>query len=153
MENACYYSVEKLLSSSLFSKKLKVRIYKTVILPVVLYGCETWTPTLREEQRLMVFKNKITFKNGKVSFDIPCLYNFFIVLYRGTVALDTMTSAHLWLPDRRVRKLDIRVTSRSKEKVLQSFTYVYDFTVNVSSFRPYRTVKRKHRICCGSFGE
>ncbi|KAJ4434729.1 hypothetical protein ANN_23297 [Periplaneta americana] len=50
--NACYYSVEKLLSSSLLSKNLKVRIYKTVILPVVLYRCETWTLTLREEQRL-----------------------------------------------------------------------------------------------------
>ncbi|KAJ4449842.1 hypothetical protein ANN_01248 [Periplaneta americana] len=52
MGNACYYSVEKLLSSSLLSKNLKVRIYKTVILPVVLYGCETWTLTLREEHRL-----------------------------------------------------------------------------------------------------
>ncbi|KAJ4451247.1 hypothetical protein ANN_02708 [Periplaneta americana] len=59
MGNACYYSIEKLLSSSLLSKNLKVRIYKTVILPVVLYGCETWTLTLREEQRLRVFENKI----------------------------------------------------------------------------------------------
>ncbi|KAJ4441667.1 hypothetical protein ANN_11525 [Periplaneta americana] len=59
MENVCYYSVEKLLSSSLLSKNLKVRIYKTVILPVVLYGCETWTLTLREEQRLRVFENKV----------------------------------------------------------------------------------------------
>ncbi|KAJ4448654.1 hypothetical protein ANN_00044 [Periplaneta americana] len=59
MGNACYYSVEKLLSSSLLSKNLKVRIYKTVILPVVLYGCETWTLTLREEQRLRVFENKV----------------------------------------------------------------------------------------------
>ncbi|KAJ4427784.1 hypothetical protein ANN_25437 [Periplaneta americana] len=59
MGNACYYSVEKLMSSSLLSKNLKVRIYKTVILPVVLYGCETWTLTLREEQRLRVFENKV----------------------------------------------------------------------------------------------
>ncbi|KAJ4447933.1 hypothetical protein ANN_09942 [Periplaneta americana] len=59
MGNACYYSVEKLLSSSLLSKNLKVRIYKTVILPVVLYGCETWTITLREEHRLKVFENKV----------------------------------------------------------------------------------------------
>ncbi|KAJ4444095.1 hypothetical protein ANN_05884 [Periplaneta americana] len=59
MGNACYYSVEKLLSSSLLSKNLKVRIYKTVILPAVLYGCETWTLTLREEQRLRVFENKV----------------------------------------------------------------------------------------------
>ncbi|KAJ4450819.1 hypothetical protein ANN_02249, partial [Periplaneta americana] len=61
MGNACYYSVEKLLSSSLLSKSLKVRIYKTVILglPVVLYDCETWTLTLREEYRLRVFENKV----------------------------------------------------------------------------------------------
>ncbi|KAJ4450863.1 hypothetical protein ANN_02295 [Periplaneta americana] len=59
MGNACYYSVEKLLSSSLLSKNLKVRIYKTVILPVVLYGCETWTLTLREEHRLRVSENKV----------------------------------------------------------------------------------------------
>ncbi|KAJ4449306.1 hypothetical protein ANN_00704 [Periplaneta americana] len=59
MGNACYYSVEKLLSSSLLSKNLKVRMYKTVILLVVLYGCETWTLTLREEHRLRVFENKV----------------------------------------------------------------------------------------------
>ncbi|KAJ4429544.1 hypothetical protein ANN_21713 [Periplaneta americana] len=59
MGNTCYYSVEKFLSSSLLSKNLKVRIYKTVILPVVLYGCETWTLTLREEHRLRVFENKV----------------------------------------------------------------------------------------------
>ncbi|KAJ4439816.1 hypothetical protein ANN_07944 [Periplaneta americana] len=58
MGNACYYSVEKLLSSSLLSKNVEVRIYKTVIL-LVLYGCETWTLTLREEQRLRVFENKV----------------------------------------------------------------------------------------------
>ncbi|KAJ4434303.1 hypothetical protein ANN_22857 [Periplaneta americana] len=56
---ACYYSVEKLLSSSLLSKNLKVRIYKTVILPLVLYGCETWILTLRGEHRLRVFENKV----------------------------------------------------------------------------------------------
>ncbi|KAJ4446933.1 hypothetical protein ANN_13635 [Periplaneta americana] len=59
MGNACYYSVEELLSSSLLSKNLKVRIYKTVILPVVLYRCETWTLILREEHRLRVFENKV----------------------------------------------------------------------------------------------
>ncbi|KAJ4428700.1 hypothetical protein ANN_25693 [Periplaneta americana] len=52
-------SLRKLLSSSLLSKNLNVRIYKTVILPVVLYSCETWTLTLREEQRLRVFENKV----------------------------------------------------------------------------------------------
>ncbi|KAJ4448527.1 hypothetical protein ANN_10545 [Periplaneta americana] len=46
-------------SVALLSKNLKVRIYKTVILPVVLYGCETWTLTLREELRLRVFEKKV----------------------------------------------------------------------------------------------
>ncbi|KAJ4429316.1 hypothetical protein ANN_26320 [Periplaneta americana] len=58
VRNACYYSVGKILSSNLLSKNPKVRIYKTIILPVVLYGCETWTLTLREEQKLRVFENK-----------------------------------------------------------------------------------------------
>jgi len=39
--NPCYYSVQNLLSSSLLSKKLKIKIYRYIILPVVLYGCET----------------------------------------------------------------------------------------------------------------
>ena len=47
-----------LLSSSLLSRNLKIKIYRTVILPVVLYGCETWSLTLREERRLRVFENK-----------------------------------------------------------------------------------------------
>ena len=40
--NACHHSVQNLLSSSLLSKNLKIKIYTTIILPVVLYGCETW---------------------------------------------------------------------------------------------------------------
>ena len=61
MGNACYYSLEKILSSHLLSKKLKVNIlaYKTIMLPVVLYGCETWSLTLREENRLKVFDNEV----------------------------------------------------------------------------------------------
>jgi hypothetical protein len=46
--NACYHSVQNLLSSCLLSKNLKVIIYKTIILPVILYGCKTWSLTLRE---------------------------------------------------------------------------------------------------------
>ena len=57
--NACYYSVQNHLSSSLLSKKLKIKIYRTIILPVVLYGCETWSLTLREERRLRVFENRV----------------------------------------------------------------------------------------------
>ena len=41
------------------SKNIKLKIYKTVILPVILYGCETWTLTLRRETRLRVFDNKV----------------------------------------------------------------------------------------------
>ena len=59
MGNACYCSVEKILSSHLLSKKLKVKTYKTIILPVVLYGCETWSLALREEHGLRVFENKV----------------------------------------------------------------------------------------------
>jgi hypothetical protein len=47
------------LSSRLISKNLNIKIYKTVILPVVLYGCETWSLTLREGQRLRVFENSV----------------------------------------------------------------------------------------------
>jgi hypothetical protein len=55
--NACYHSVQSLLSSRLVSRNLKVKIYKTIILPVVLYGCETWSLTLRDEHRVRVFEN------------------------------------------------------------------------------------------------
>jgi len=53
--NACYHSVLNLLSSSLISKNLKIKIYRTMIWPVVLYGCETWSLTLREVNRPRVF--------------------------------------------------------------------------------------------------
>jgi hypothetical protein len=56
--NACYHSVQNLLSSRLLSKHVKIRIYKTILLPVVLYGCETWSLTLREVHRLRVFGPK-----------------------------------------------------------------------------------------------
>ena len=59
MGNACYYSLENILSFRLLSKKLKVNTYKTIVLPVVLYDCETWSLTLREEQRLRAFENKV----------------------------------------------------------------------------------------------
>ena len=57
--NAWYYSVQKFLSSSLLSKNLKIKLYTTIILPVVLYGCETWSLILREEHRLRVFENRV----------------------------------------------------------------------------------------------
>jgi hypothetical protein len=51
--------LQNILSSRLLSKNLKTRIYKTIILPVVPYGCETWCLTLREEHRLRVFENRV----------------------------------------------------------------------------------------------
>jgi hypothetical protein len=57
--NACYHLVRSLLSSHLLSRNVKVKIYKTIILPVALYGCETWRLTLREEHRLRVFENRV----------------------------------------------------------------------------------------------
>ena len=47
------------MSSSLLSKKLKIKIYRTIILSVVLYGCETWSLILREKRRLRVFENRV----------------------------------------------------------------------------------------------
>jgi len=57
--NACYYSVQNLLSSRLLSKNLKIKIYRTIILPVVLYRCETWSLTLQEERKLSVSENMV----------------------------------------------------------------------------------------------
>jgi hypothetical protein len=60
--NACYDSVQNLLSSPLLSKNLKIRLYKTIILPVVLYGRETWSLTLREEHIPKVFENRVLWR-------------------------------------------------------------------------------------------
>jgi hypothetical protein len=57
--NACYHSVQNLLSSYLLSKNITIKICKTIILPVVLYGYETWSLILREEHRLRVFENRV----------------------------------------------------------------------------------------------
>jgi hypothetical protein len=57
--NTCYHSVQNLLSSHLAPKNVKIGIYKAIILPVVLYGYETASLTLREEHRLRVYENKV----------------------------------------------------------------------------------------------
>jgi hypothetical protein len=58
--NTCYHSVQKLLSSRPLSKNLRIKIktYKAIILSVVLYGCETWPLTLREDHSLRAFENR-----------------------------------------------------------------------------------------------
>jgi hypothetical protein len=58
-DNACYHLVQNLFSH-LLSKDVKIRIYKTIILPLVLYGCETWSLlTSRDENGLTVFENRV----------------------------------------------------------------------------------------------
>jgi hypothetical protein len=57
--NACYHSVQNLLSSGLLPKNIKIKICKTTILPVVLYGRETCSETLKEECRLKVFEKRL----------------------------------------------------------------------------------------------
>jgi len=70
----CNSTVQNLLSFSLLSKNIKIEIYRTIILPVVLYGCETWSLTLREERRLRVFGNRVLRgisgpKRGKITVE------------------------------------------------------------------------------------
>jgi len=55
----CYRSVQNLLSSSLLSENIKIKIQRDKILPVVLCGCETWSLTLRDQRRLRVFENRV----------------------------------------------------------------------------------------------
>jgi hypothetical protein len=56
--NACYCSVQNLLSFRLLSKNFKIRIHKIIFLPVVLYECDTWSLTLMEGHRLRAFENR-----------------------------------------------------------------------------------------------
>jgi len=51
--------MQNLLSSRLLSKNVKIKIYRNIIFPVVLYGCEAWSLTLREERKLRVFENMV----------------------------------------------------------------------------------------------
>ena len=57
--NVCYHSVQNLLSSIVLSKNMKIEVYRTIILLVTLYGCETWSLTLREKRTLRVFENGV----------------------------------------------------------------------------------------------
>jgi hypothetical protein len=52
-------SIQEKFATAQFSKKLKIKIYTTITLPVVLYGCETWYLTLREERRFRVVENRV----------------------------------------------------------------------------------------------
>jgi len=59
VQNVWYSLVQNIWSSSLLYKNIKIKIHRTVILLVVLYGCETWSLILREERRLRVFENRV----------------------------------------------------------------------------------------------
>ena len=70
----------------MLSKKLKIKIYRTIILPVVLYGCEAWSLTLKEEHRLRVFENRVMRrvfgpKRDEVTGEWRKLHNEFSDLY------------------------------------------------------------------------
>jgi hypothetical protein len=57
--NACYHAIQNLLSSRFLSRNVKIKIYKIIILPVFLYGCETLSLTFWEEHRLRVYENRV----------------------------------------------------------------------------------------------
>jgi hypothetical protein len=57
--SACHHSVQNILSSSLLSTNIKIKIHRTIILPDVVHGCDTWSLILREERRLRMFENKV----------------------------------------------------------------------------------------------
>ena len=57
--NACYHSVQNMLSFSLLSRNIKIKIYRTIILSVVLCVCEIWSLTLTQNHRLRVFENRM----------------------------------------------------------------------------------------------
>jgi hypothetical protein len=78
--NSCNYSVQNIFSSSLLPEDLKIKIYRNIILSVVLYGCETWSLTLKEEGRLRVLDNRVLRrifgpKRGEVTGEWRKLHN------------------------------------------------------------------------------
>jgi hypothetical protein len=70
LDNACYHSVQNLSSSRLLSKNVNINIYKTRILPLVLYGCETWSLTLRKEYSLNVLEEDTRKTKARVGNNI-----------------------------------------------------------------------------------
>jgi hypothetical protein len=93
--------VQELLSSSILSKNVKIKIYRTIILPVVLYGRESWSLTLREECRLRVFENKVLRrifgpKRDEVTGEWRRLHNKELyVLYSSPIIIRVMKSRRL----------------------------------------------------------
>jgi hypothetical protein len=96
--NAGYHSVQNLLSSRLLSRNVKVKIYKTIILTFALYGRETWSPTLREENRLRLFENRALrriseSKQDEVTGEWKKLHNDELhILYSSLIIIRQITS-------------------------------------------------------------
>jgi len=59
LREACYSTVYNFMSSRFLCKSIKIKIYKTIILSVVLYGCDAWSLTLREEHRVRMLENRV----------------------------------------------------------------------------------------------
>lgn len=59
----CYYTSGKLMKSKILNRNAKLDINKSIIRPVITYGCQAWTLTKRYEQRLRIFENKILTNN------------------------------------------------------------------------------------------
>jgi hypothetical protein len=57
--NSYYHSVENILSPRMLYKNVKINMYETGVLPVVLYGCKTWSLTLRDDERMELFQNRV----------------------------------------------------------------------------------------------
>jgi len=85
--NACYLSVQNLLFSSLLSKNLKIKIYGTIILPVVFYGCETLSFKLREESRLRLLRRIFGPKREEVTTERRKLPNEELLICTHPVVL------------------------------------------------------------------
>ena len=99
--NACYHSVQNLLSSRLLSKNLKVKIYRIITLPVVLYGCETCSLTLKEERKLRVLENIVlrrifVSRRNKVTGEWKRLHNEELNdLYSSTIIVRVIKSKRI----------------------------------------------------------
>ena len=73
--NGSHHSVQYLLSSRLLTKNIKIKIYRNLILSVVLYGCETWSLTLREERKLTVLRRIFGPRRDEVTKEWRRLHN------------------------------------------------------------------------------
>ena len=93
----------------MLSKKLKIKIYRTIILPVFLYGCETWSLTLRNERRLRMFENRVPLGRPRLRWkdnikldlqEVECTSMDWIELAKDRYMWRALVNAamNLWVP-------------------------------------------------------